>query len=96
MNRHSSSKKLLPDSFYKLFAANSVLLVGMAFDLGLTLGRRTASTLVGRKVRRQVTDMAERVIDLAPASVANLVPDLAPSKSRPARRRKPSSKKRAG
>jgi hypothetical protein len=94
MNRRSSDKQLLPDSVYKFFADNSVLLVGMAFDIGLTLGRRTASTMVGGKVRRQVTDIAERMIELAPTSVANLVPDLMPSKPKPARRRKASSKKR--
>jgi hypothetical protein len=91
----TSKKKLLPDVIQKLFAANSVFLVGLAFDLGLSLGRRSGSTDVGRKVRRQVTDLAEKVIDLAPASVANLVPDLAPSKPQRAPRRKYSSKKRA-
>jgi len=95
MSRRSSSKKPLSDSFHKLFATSSVLLVGMAFDLGLALGRRTGSTLLGKKVRRQVTDMAERVIELAPASVANLVPDLAPSKPKAAPRRKSSTKKRS-
>jgi hypothetical protein len=89
-----SDKRTLPDSFYKLFAANSVLLIGMAFDIGLALGRRTGSTLLGKKVRRQVTEVAERVIDLAPTSVTNLVPNLSPSKPRPGPRRKASAKKR--
>jgi hypothetical protein len=88
----ASHQKLLPSSFYRLFADNSVVLIGIAFDLGLALGRRTGSTPVGKKVSRQMTDMVERVVELAPSSVAKLVPDLAPAKTRAAPRRK--SKKR--
>jgi hypothetical protein len=84
-----ASDTRLSKSFSRLFAANSLLLVGMAFDLGILLGRRTGATLMGKKVRHQVSNLAERVVDLAPDSVANLVPDLLPSKPR-ARRPKSS------
>jgi hypothetical protein len=94
MSRASPQKYRLSDSFQRLFAANSMLLIGMAFDLGMVLGRRTGMTLLGSKVRRQVSNLTDRVVTLAPNSVSNLVPDLLPSKSK-APRRKASGKKRA-
>ncbi len=92
---HASHKTRLSNSFYRLFAANTFLLVGMAFDLGVVLGRRTAATLMGKKVRNQVSNLADRVVDLAPDSVANLVPDLLPSKPRGRRRKSSGGKTRA-
>jgi hypothetical protein len=95
MSRASPQKHGLSNSFQRLFAANSVLLIGLAFDLGMALGRRAGTTVLGRKVRRQVSTLTDRVITLAPSAVSNLVPDLLPPKPR-APRRKPSGKKRAG
>ncbi len=87
-------KYRLSDSFHRLFVANSVLFVTIAFDLGIMLGRRTGAALLGRKVRNPVSTLADRVATLAPSSVSSLVPDLLPSKPSGSRR-KSSGKKRA-
>jgi hypothetical protein len=94
MSRGSHQKNHLSGSFQRIFAANSALFIGMAFDLGMVLGRRAGTTLLGRKVRSGVSDLADRVVTLAPSAVSNLVPDLLPTKPK-APRRKPSGKKRA-
>ncbi|MEA2976389.1 MAG: hypothetical protein QOF19_1909 [Alphaproteobacteria bacterium] len=89
----TSDKTSLSHSFYQLFATNPSLLIGMAFDVGMVLGRRTGATVTGKKVRSQVSNLAERIVELAPDSVANLVPDILPSKPR-ARRKSPGGKTR--
>jgi hypothetical protein len=83
----TSDKTSLSNTFYQLFAANPSLLIGMAFDVGMVLGRRTGATATGKKVRSQVSNIAERIVELAPDSVANLVPDILPSKPRTTRRK---------
>jgi hypothetical protein len=70
----------------RLFAANPTLLIGAAFELGMLLGRRSSRTPMGRKVRDVVADVADRVMDMAPDAVSNLVPDLAPAKAHPRKR----------
>jgi hypothetical protein len=94
MSRMSHRQSRVSNSFNRLFAANSLLLIGMAFDVGIMLGHRTGATLLGRKIHTRVSNLADRVVALAPDSVSNLVPDLLPPKSR-ASRRKPSGKRRA-
>jgi hypothetical protein len=89
----TSDKTSLPNTFYQLFAANPSLLIGMAFDVGMVLGRRTGATVTGKKVRSQVSNLAERIVELAPDSVANLVPDILPWKPR-ARRKSSGGKTR--
>jgi hypothetical protein len=70
----------------RLFASNPALLMGAAFELGMLLGKRTGKTAMGRKVRESVTEVADRVVQLAPDAVVNLVPELAPAKARARRR----------
>ena len=79
-----NSAKNLPA---QLFAANPALLIGAAFEIGMLLGRRSAKTAMGRKVRGTVYGAVDQAVALAPSSVADLVPQLAPAKPR-ARKRK--------
>jgi hypothetical protein len=71
----------------RLFAANPALLIGAAFELGMMLGKRSAKTAIGRKVRQQVAHATGEVVRLAPDAVVNLVPELEAMKERPRRRR---------
>ena len=97
MRRTSQSR--YPDLPTRLFAANPALLIGAAFELGILLGRRSAKTAIGRKVRQQIAHATGEVVRLAPDAVVNLVPELAPIKERPRRhrtaRRKPARSRRA-
>jgi hypothetical protein len=86
----------LSDSFSEIYAEHSAVLIGMAFDLGVMLGRRTHATALGKKVRKGVSKVADQMVTLAPDSMANLVPDLHPAKGRrTSSRRKNSGKKKA-
>ena len=84
MKRTSQSRaKDLPS---QLFASNPALLIGAAFEIGMLLGRRSARTAMGRKVRDSVNSVADQAVRLAPDAVVKLVPQLAPAKPRPRRR----------
>ena len=84
MKRTSQSRaKDLPS---QLFAANPALLIGAAFEIGMLLGRRSARTAMGRKVRDSVNSVADQAVRLAPDAVVKLVPQLAPAKPRPRKR----------
>jgi hypothetical protein len=84
MKRTSQSRaKDLPS---QLFASNPALLIGAAFEIGMLLGRRSARTPMGRKVRDSVNSVADQAVRLAPDAVVKLVPQLAPAKPRPRRR----------
>ncbi len=90
----SNGKTGLSRSLARLFEKNSVLILGMAFEAGMLLGRRTNIPLTARKVRQGVSSFADQVVMLAPSSVTRLVPDLSPAKTRRASRRKSPAKKR--
>jgi hypothetical protein len=84
MKRTSQSRaKDLPS---QLFASNPALLIGAAFEIGMLLGRRSARTAMGRKVRDSVNSVADQAVRLAPDAVVKLVPQLAPAKPRPRKR----------
>ena len=84
MKRTSQSRaKDLPS---QLFASNPALLIGAAFEIGMLLGRRSARTAMGRKVRDSVNSVADQAVRLAPDAVVKLVPHLAPAKPRPRKR----------
>ena len=84
MKRTSQSRaKDLPS---QLFASNPALLIGAAFEIGMLLGRRSARTAMGRKVRASVNSVADQAVRLAPDAVVKLVPQLAPAKPRPRKR----------
>ena len=71
----------------RIFAANPALLIGAAFELGIMLGRKSAKTAMGRKVRQHIAHATGEVVRLAPDAVVNLVPELEELKERPRRRR---------
>jgi hypothetical protein len=84
MKRPAQSRaKDLPS---QLFAANPALFIGAAFEIGMLLGRRSGRTAMGRKVRENVHGAMDQAIHLAPDSVVNLVPQLAPAKPRARKR----------
>jgi hypothetical protein len=84
MKRTSQSRaKDLPQ---QLFASNPSLLIGAAFEIGMLLGRRSARTAAGRKVRDTVGAVVDQAVRLAPDAVTNLMPQLVPAKARPRRR----------
>jgi hypothetical protein len=70
----------------QIFASNPSLLIGAAFEIGMLLGRRSARTAVGRKVRDSVGAVVDQAVRLAPDAVAGLVPQLVPARARPRRR----------
>jgi hypothetical protein len=70
----------------QIFAANPSLLLGAAFEIGMLLGRRSARTAAGRKVRDSVSSVVDHAVRLAPDAVASLAPQLVPAKARPRRR----------
>jgi len=90
----SNGKTGLSRSLAQLFERNSVLILGMAFEAGMLLGRRTNIRLTAGKVRQGFSSFADQVVTLAPSSVTRLVPDLLPAKTRRAPRRKSPAKKR--
>jgi hypothetical protein len=100
MSRASSSqatglRSRLADSFSRLYAANPALILSMAFEAGMLLGRHTNFSGAAKKVRSGASSLADQVVELAPSSMTKLVPDIFPAKSRKPSRRKTSGRKRA-
>ena len=91
----SDMKSKLSGSFARLFAANPALLIGIAFEAGMLLGRYTKMPASGKKMQKGVSNLTDQVLTLVPSSVTKLVPDIFPAKSRKPSRRKTSGKKRA-
>ncbi len=90
----STRKAGLSRSLARLFEKNSVLLIGMAFEAGMLLGRRTNIPLTAGKVRDGFSNLADQIVTLAPSSVTRLVPNLLPAKTPRAPHRKSPAKKR--
>ncbi len=84
----SDTKSKLSGSFARLFTNNPALLIGIAFEAGMLLGRYTKVPVSGRKVQKGVSNFADQVLTLVPDSVTKLVPDIFPSKARKPARRK--------
>ncbi len=95
----SDTKSKLSGSFARLFTTNPALLIGIAFEAGMLLGRYTKVPVSGRKIQKGASNFADQVLTLVPDSVTKLVPDIFPSKARkPARSkaRKPARRKSSG
>lgn len=88
----SDTKSKLSGSFARLFTTNPALLIGIAFEAGMLLGRYTKVPVSGRKVQKGASNFADQVLTLVPDSVTKLVPDIFPSKARKPARRKSSAK----
>ena len=88
----SDTKSKLSGSFARLFTTNPALLIGIAFEAGMLLGRYTKIPDSGKKVQKGVSNLADQVLTLVPDSVTKLVPDIFPSKARKPARRKSAAK----
>ena len=84
--KRTSQQKRPQDLPSRIFASNPSLLIGAAFEIGMLLGRRSARTAMGRKVRGGVTRAADEAVKLAPDAMVALVPQLAPVRTRARRR----------
>jgi hypothetical protein len=93
MARTSHQQSNLLDTFSRLFAANPALLISVAFEAGKALGRYTNVSPRTKKVLDGIADLADQVVELAPNTMTNLVPELFPAKART--RRKTTRKKAA-
>jgi len=84
--KRTSQRNRPQDLPTRIFASNPSLLIGAAFEIGMLLGRRSARTAMGRKVRDGVNRAADEAVKLAPDSMVALVPQLAPVRTRARRR----------
>jgi hypothetical protein len=84
--KRTTQRKRPQDLPSRIFASNPSLLIGAAFEIGMLLGRRSARTAMGSKVRDGVNRAADEAVRLAPDSMVKLVPQLAPVRTRARRR----------
>ena len=84
--KRTSQRNRPQDLPSRIFASNPSLLIGAAFEIGMLLGRRSARTAMGRKVRDGVNRAVDEAVKLVLDSMVVLVPQLAPVRTRARRR----------